>query len=502
MAGTEVDFYKYVSLYNRHKTLFFVVALCVATCFTLVSYLLPKKYEATCIGVVEISLVSDLIKGITVMPSLTESLNEMRNALTSRSLITKTLKEVDFGSQANTDLALDKLITDLQKSTIVIFKEKEYFSVSFRHRDPVVAREYVNALVRNFIEQNVNANRNQTYEAGRFLSEQIEKFKKEIEEKEAEINQLKAEKGDAANYDRASVIAELDVNERKLIETKQRRGQLEEMKTFRVKQLEEENPEQTRLRELQNRLNSLRSQYTETYPEVIMVRSQIEALEQETRAQRASAATTKNDVDLWKIEAELKAVGENERQLERLIASRKLLLQTIPEVKSILEKLEAEKENRKNMYDMLLIRKNQSEVSKQVELQDKGFSYRVTEPATTPLKPVSPNRRVIMLLGLLAGLGGGAGLLMGLDFLDPAIRSVSALEQTNLPVLAVVPLIRSEREEKVKLFGDMLLYGFAGVWLLALLVVMALELIGSTVLEQVAAQWHVPPALLHLLDNL
>ena len=487
---TQFDIYKYISLYNRHKGLFIFVALTVMTCFSVASYLMPKKYEAKCTGVIEINLVSDLIKGITVMPSMDQSLNEMRNNLNSRALILKTIKEVDFGARTSNDAAIDRLIADLQTNTAVSFRDKEYFYVTFRYKDPIIAREYVNALVRNFIEQKVNSNRNETYEAGKFLGEQLEMFKGRIEEKESEINQFKTDKGELANYERSRIVDEIDGIQKRLYDLKLRKNQLEEERKA-------SDPQRIQLLSLQNKLNTLRAQYTDNYPEVIAVKSQIESLQQELSEQKSSGSAATGGAELWKIDAELRAVKESESELERYVATRKKLLISIPPVKASLEKLEAEKNNQKNMYDLLLIRKNQSEVSKQVELQDKGVSYQITEPATTPVSPVSPNRQKIILMGIMAGLACGAGLLLGIDYLDPAIRSLDALHQIGIPVLAVVPLIRSEQEDQAILRKDLLLYSVAGIYSLGVLAMFVAEILGITFFDRTVAQLHLPAMLVN-----
>lgn len=489
MTTSEFDIYKYISLYNRHKFLFIFVALTIMSSFSIASYLLPKKYEARCTGVIEANLVSDLIKGITVVPSMDQSVTDLRTALVSRNLIFKTIKEVDFGKRSNNDYALDRLIADIQANTTVSIKDKEYFTVTFRYGDPVVARVYVNALVRNFIEQTVNANRNETYEAGQFMDDQLELFKGRVIEKEREINQFKADKGALANYDRARIIEEIDSSQRKLYDLKLRKTQLQE-------EMKASDPQRIQLLTLLARLNALRVQYTDNYPEVLAVKNQIEALQEELKEQKSAGAKAASNGEMWKIEAELKAISASESDLERNIASRQELLVTIPPVKASLEKLESERSNQKNMYDLLLIRQNQLEVSKQVELKDKGISYQITEPASTPTSPVSPNRRKIMLMGILAGLAGGVGLLLGLDYLDPSVRSLQSLNQFGIPVLAVIPLIRSERETRNIFRKDCLIYLSSGIYFLGILGLLVAEVLGLTMGDQLVAQLHLPAIIL------
>jgi capsular polysaccharide biosynthesis protein len=55
---------------------------------------------------------------------------------------------------------------------------------------------------------------------------------------------------------------------------------------------------------------------------------------------------------------------------------------------------------------------------------------------------VFPNRPLFILIGILAGLGVGVVLSVGLELLDPSIKSVRDLEGVvPFPVLATLPRV-------------------------------------------------------------
>ena len=53
-----------------------------------------------------------------------------------------------------------------------------------------------------------------------------------------------------------------------------------------------------------------------------------------------------------------------------------------------------------------------TQVSTQAELQTKEGTFKIVDPAVLPITPVSPNRIKIILLGIIAGLAGAAGLIV------------------------------------------------------------------------------------------
>jgi hypothetical protein len=85
-----------------------------------------------------------------------------------------------------------------------------------------------------------------------------------------------------------------------------------------------------------------------------------------------------------------------------------------------------------------------------MERRQKGEKFRVLEAAVPSPEPASPNRPVILMLGMILGVlaGGGLGLLAevtDLSFHDP--RSLQS--RLGIPVLAALPpvLLESDRAQ-------------------------------------------------------
>jgi len=64
--------------------------------------------------------------------------------------------------------------------------QNDLFIVSYRAAIPS-RRDYVNTLVRRYIEENMTENREEAYGANRFLAEQIKYFKEKLDQSDAEI---------------------------------------------------------------------------------------------------------------------------------------------------------------------------------------------------------------------------------------------------------------------------------------------------------------------------
>ena len=88
---------------------------------------------------------------------------------------------------------------------------------------------------------------------------------------------------------------------------------------------------------------------------------------------------------------------------------------------------------------------------------EKGEQFIVIDPAIPPKLPVSPDVRMIILICLGVGLGGGIGLAWILEHLDHSYRDDRVLaEHTGIPVLATVPFVCTamhRRKARIKRFA-------------------------------------------------
>jgi hypothetical protein len=93
-------------------------------------------------------------------------------------------------------------------------------------------------------------------------------------------------------------------------------------------------------------------------------------------------------------------------------------------------------------YQDLLAKALESELSENMEKKQKGEQFQIVDPASLPLDPVAPNRKRILLVGLLLGIGAGVGFSVFLDFMDKSFKSNDDLIGfSSIPLLAVLPAV-------------------------------------------------------------
>lgn len=478
MASSEFDYKKYLNLARKNKVLCIVTALAIMTVITVVSYLLPNKFEARSTVFIEKSVISELLKGLTFTPSSEDKIKVLSYALNSRTLIAKVLDELDLkkGSEAEQE----KQIKQMQDNTQIKIKDKEgLFVVSFQDRSPKIARDYVNALVRRYIDENTSSKREESYGATQFVSEQLTAFKEKLDKSEEAANAFKSGSGSIASMDPSLLLKDINDSQQRLDDLRIRQTQLETA----LAGLSKVNSAQSNMPALQKRLQELQLQYTDSYPEIQRVKEDIRALDEQHKSGQGVAKPV-DSPEYAKLASELKALRQAETNLSNNIARNRGLLHSIPAAKATLDSLEREKNSQKTLYEAMLARQGQSEVSKQMEVQDKSTVFRVVDPAVLPFKPVSPDRVKIILMGILAGIGSGLGLAVLKDQMDSTVKNVDMAKSLGFPVLAVIPRIEDPQLLVQQARRDRKLYIASALYFLLILAVLAVEVAGINVISK------------------
>jgi len=478
-----LEFQRYLGLLLRRKRLLVLVTLLVMTLGVVVSYLLPMKFEAQSTVFIEQSVISDLVKGIAINPSMDAKIKVLAVSMLSRENLAKVLRILDkdlrFTSDAQREAYLEELRTRID---IKLDEKRGIVFLSFVDRDPQFARDLINTMAQVYIETNTASKRDESLDATRFLGEQIESFKKRIDAVEEEINQYKAEHGLQLAVDETIIRFEIAEAEKKLESIRARRFQLETQERLLPAGGGQRNP----VAELQQQLAALLTTYTESHPKVIRLRGEIAAMKASPSRGLAGDGGAGQTRALLKAELEANK-GFEEAQL-RAIEDNRNLLRQIPAIRTGLNELLRKKENETLIYSQLVTRYGQSEVSKQMEMENKSMTFRIVDPAVLPTKHISPKRLLIMFGSLAAGLGAGAALIILPYLMGGAVKSPDELRPLNLRVLAVLPTIPKPEEDRLRRKKDLVFLGVAALYFFVLVTVVVLEALDKTYMEMVLNQ--------------
>lgn len=103
--------------------------------------------------------------------------------------------------------------------------------------------------------------------------------------------------------------------------------------------------------------------------------------------------------------------------------------------------LKREVESDKSLYESLLKRTKETEVTKELETTN----IRIIDLATVPKAPFTPNRKRDIQMGVMLGILVGVGLAFFLEYLDSTIKTAEDIElYVKLPFLGYVPTAKLE----------------------------------------------------------
>ncbi len=382
------DYKKYLQIIIKKKYLFVSLALIIMAGVAVTSFMLPERYEAKCTVFIEKSLISELVKGIAVTSSSEDKLRGLAYTLKSRSLLLKVFDDLGLNVNKQSSGQLENMVRGFQENTDVKLKDQEgLFIITFVNENPRLARDYVNTLVRRYIEEKITSKQEESYGATDVLSTQINTIKTKLEEAEAKANSYRRDNDGVLAQSEAAILADVAQAQQRIVEVEIKRRQFESM----LSQAKKNDPLKSKLAVLKKKQQELGLVYTDIHPEVVEINSEIAAISQQLQSGSVRTDNVNEySLEMEKISMELNSLRDIENSQRRFIASRQSLLRSIPAARSGLDELEREKNSQKLLYEQLVARHGQSEVSRQMEMQGKVSPFRIEDPAILPTSPFSP----------------------------------------------------------------------------------------------------------------
>ncbi len=141
-----------------------------------------------------------------------------------------------------------------------------------------------------------------------------------------------------------------------------------------------------------------------------------------------------------------------EKRLRAASAGYQARVDLVPARESEMAELTRDYATLQTMYTTLLSKKEDSKIAANLERRQIGEQFKLLDPARMPERPFSPDRRTINMMGIFAGLAIGLALVALLEYRESSFKTDDELVAVlGLPVLAVVPSMRSEEERRLLL---------------------------------------------------
>src|SRR5438552_6032367 len=332
------------------------------------------------------------------------------------------------------------------------------------HRDPAMAQRLAEGIGREYIRNSIERRASLSEEALRYLLEEEERLKRNLQKSEAAVTEYKAKNPDALQLGggTAATGSKGDGGGSRggLVE-----DNLQDINT----KLAAARGDQIRLEgqlqqvdQIGNNIDALLAiSSISTAPMVAAARSSIIQIE----ASITTLALRYKDKHPKMMAAKALLAESKVKLREAVLAQRPILRNTLEQIKATEASLQEALQNQQGvavnlnrtaigyqelarqaetdraLYESVLRQIKDTNLAKDV----KANAVSVIEHSPLPNFPVSPRPTKTILLGLLGGLAVGLAFVFGVDALDRSIKTVDQAEATlGLPVLAAVPEAKAE----------------------------------------------------------
>ena len=410
--------------------------------------------------------------------------DRVRNTLTSTANLEKVVRETVIGESVTSKKDMEGAVAGLAKAIKITADQGNLFEITATSRsmrlsdaqNARLAQTIVSKMIDIFRDQNALTNRDELKQTMNFLDEQLAQRGAEIQAADQRRIAFEAKYPEAAVgglslvqrlEQSRSAMRSLDGDIAAAQSALASLGAQMAAIPATVSGGPSGGPRQA-LSQLQTDLAQMRAKgMTENHPDVIATRNQIASLRQQVRAEDASGGDRLGSpnpayASLQSVRAErlanLQALQARRAAIEGDLAKIAADQAANPEIATEAQNISRDYDVLKQQYDKLLADREALKLRQTVENGPNPIKFMIVDPPSTPRKPTAPNRPLLLLVVLLAGVGSGLGVAYAAGEMRSTFDTASRLENAlGLPVLGAISQTLSnaavdERARKLKYF--------------------------------------------------
>jgi len=461
-----------LEVWRRRRWLAFVVFCAVAGAIASIAVSLPNLYRATATVLVGRQQVSEAFVRASVTAEVETRIQTIKEEVMSRARLSDLIVRYDLYAEARKRKPVDAVVERMRRDVQLEIKGADSpltgrgsmiaFALSYSSRDPRTAAAVANALAELYVAENTKIREGQASRTAAFLKAQLDDAKKQLDAQEQRSNEFKlSHMGELPQQVESNLAAmerlntQLRLNGENQLRAMERRDSLE-------RQLSEArqapppvaaaSPEAERLAKLKQQLDDLRLRFSDQYPDVVHVQTQIRELEREARRQPAHVADTDAVPDsrqhlresLADLDAEVRSLKNEEGVMREALARYEQRVENAPKRQQEIQDLSRDFQTNKERYDGLLRRYEEAQVAASLEQGQQIEQFRILDPAIPPREPDAPNRVRLLMLGFVLAIGLAVAAVLAAEKLNSSFHNFDDLRAfVTTPTVARVPLIRT-----------------------------------------------------------
>jgi polysaccharide chain length determinant protein (PEP-CTERM system associated) len=482
----------YVAIWRRRKRWIVLPLILGPALLFVISLVIPSSYESDTLVLIQRQIIPNSLVQSTVTQDLNARVVSLQQQVLSRTRLEPLIKRYELFKDDAAGQPMELLVERLRKAITLtpvkpIVKSRDEtlpgFSIGVTLSTARSAQQVCADLTSMFIEENLRQREQSARGTTNFLQSQADDAKRQLDEQDAKLADFKRRHIHDLPDEAQTNLKLLDSQNGQLQAATQALGRLQQDRTYMESMLaqqlaawkatlaagDKEAPQtlEQQLAAMQRTLDTLETQYTQDYPDVVKLKSEIAQVKQKlhdrgtspdtkteaAEAQRPSAVEPPHIQQLRSqlrayndaIAAQTKAQQRLQEQIE-LLQSR---IQMSPVVEQEYKEITRDYQTAQGFYNDLLKKKNESGMATEMEQRQEGEQLIIMDPANLPEDPTFPNRPLFALGGLGGGLFLGLFLAWLLEMRDKSLRNEKDIEAClGLPTLAMVPYLTAGPKQK------------------------------------------------------
>ena len=457
---------------RRHKNGVFLGWLLSAVFMIVVISLVPNVYRATTTILVDPQKIPERYVASTVTSDPNERLNTLKEQVLSVSRLQEVIDKENIYPELRAKKTREELIDYMRSKTTIELKQGadqglSSFSISYEDKDRQLVAVVANQLAATFIDWNLKVRQQQALGTTQFLSSELEEARKSLEQQEAQLQAFRMQhvgatpdqlNGNMQALSRLQTASQ--ANDDAISRLDQERILLSQAKPVEVRETPAPTERGRLIQEkhhLEDELSNLKRQFTDTYPDVIALNSQLKALNARiaTLPEQVAGASDSYDqgtqVRLGLINKELARRQQQQADLQQQINSYQGKVDLVPVLETQLSELTRNYEVSKQNYQSLLDKRFSAGMSEDLERKQQAERFQVLDAARTPDKPIKPKRLPLFAGAVIVSLLLSSAATIGLDFLKGSVRSeaqIRSLLPFKVSVLGMIPPILNDTDRR------------------------------------------------------
>ena len=425
----------------------FIVLTCFLVMLTVgvvAAFGLPRTYRSTATLLVQSQDLPTTIVDSPTNGAVEQRIARIREQVLSRGDLIQLIEQDDLYPSERRTQPLSKIIEKMRHATSVGALSSDIgqqsgtqnntiaIAMSFDYPDPGKAQSVLQSFVSKFLTMDSQDVEDQATLTVRFLQDQATKLQTQISDIEGQLTALKARNGAALAssgmppmLDTGSFSAQIASlqNENRQLLAQSRRGSGSDA-----------------LSSAEAALAASQAQYSDTHPDVIAAKERVKQL-------RAMGPATPDTTVQDQIAANNAAIRQLMQQRDATMSRANAAVAGSARAPAIMEQamqLENRATTLRNQYQQISENLLKAQNSARMATEQRAERLSLVEPANLPDQPFSPNRPLLVAAGAAAGLLLGLIIALGIEFVNRPVRSPRQLEQLDVPVLGLVPLLKSK----------------------------------------------------------